>query len=157
MNRDSMFIIVARFQIEVSFFLEALAEKVEFNSHIGSLLNQHLVLSTEECQKELVFLSPACLGFKDAVKRVDFFQRAQEQGYKLCNLETILQYLLQHGEAIQQGEIVLFAMEPLPSNQSSVLHTLGYARFDDDKVLLMSDSASDDQSFVAHFPWLFCK
>lgn len=156
MNRESMFISIARFQIEVSFFLEALAEKVTFNSLIGSLLNQHLVLSTEESQKELVFLSPACLGFKDAVKRVDFFQKAQEQGYKLCNLETILQYLLQHVDAIQQGEIVLFAMEPLPSNQSNGLHTLGYARFDDE-ILLMSDSASDGQSFVVHFPWIFCK
>lgn len=156
MDTNPMFVDIGRYLITVEFFLEALAEKIEFNTFIGSLLNQHLVLKTEESQKQMVFLSPACLGFKHNVKRVDFFQKAQEQGYMLCDLETILQYLLQRFDAIQLGEIVLFAMEPLPSNESNVLHTLGYARFDDD-VIMISDSASPDQCFVVDRPWIFCK
>jgi hypothetical protein len=137
-------------------FLLALSSKAMVNDVIKGIIRYVMVSNIENQQRELVFLSPADLGFEDAVQRVDFFQRAQDYGYKLCDLEIVLQFILQRFTMIQEEEITLFAMEPIFSRDDNNYHLLGYHRFGP-KPTVTSHYASKNQPLYHRRPWIFCK
>lgn len=138
-------------------FLIALSSKVVFDDVVRSIIIGNLFVSHYGGQKEIFSLSPACLGLNGAVERTVFFQVAQENGYKLCDLETVLQYLLQRFKAIQTGELYLFAMEPIKSREDNNLHMLGYRCHDVGDVSLIRHYATEGQAFYDNRHWLFCK
>ena len=145
------------------FLLALFNNKIKADDVIRSIIKYFIVTNIERQQRELVYLSPAELGFKDTVKRVDFFKRAQKQGYKLCNLEIILQFVLQHFAVISKNELCLFAMDPIYSVQDGNSHIIGYYCDLNGELIVVHhyasivEDASICEAFHVNHPWIFCK
>ncbi|MBU0535083.1 hypothetical protein KKC62_02830 [Patescibacteria group bacterium] len=91
---------------------------------------------------DLVDASVEELGFSRGTELRDIYRAGGEKDWDLCPDEAAAQYLLQRGDDLKPGEVLIFAMKPIKDSDGD-LYLFGVRRYDDDRWLYACDGGPD--------------